>query len=280
MSDLEPEEPVLSCPVRGCAVPVPWTDKSLRCARGHAFDRARSGYCNLLQPQDKRSKHPGDTRDSVLARRRSWERGMGRALIDGMVEYLASRIGKGGRLLDVGSGDGFLLNELASRLDVEGWGLDISTPAAEAAARAFPRERWIVANGDRRLPFLDHSLSVVTSITSRRNAPEYRRVLRSDGLLMLVVPAPDDLAELREVVLGEALARDRVASALTTLHEDFDLDRELSVRSKYELDSEGLADLLRGSYQGARHAAQQRFRTVDRMEVTVSYQVLGLRPKR
>lgn len=280
MSNLEPEEPVLSCPVRGCAVPLPWTDRSLRCARGHAFDRARSGYCNLLQPQDKRSKHPGDSRDAVLARRRSWERGIGQGLIDAVAENVGSRIRKGGRLLDVGSGDGFLLHALACRLELQGWGLDISTPAAEAACRAFPREHWIVANGDRRLPFLDHSLSLVTSITSRRNAPEFRRVLLPDGLLVLVVPAPDDLAELREAVLGEALEKDRAASALTTLQSDFDLDFELAVRSKHELDSEALADLLSGSYQGARHAAQQRFRAVDRMEVTVSYRVLGLRPKR
>jgi len=279
LSDLQSEEPVLSCPVRGCGVPLPWTDKSLRCAGGHAFDRARSGYCNLLQPQDKRSKHPGDSRDSVLARRRSWERGMGRALVEGMVEYLSSRTLRGGRLLDVGSGDGFLLHELACRLGLEGWGLDISTPAAEAAARAFPSERWIVANGDRRMPFLDRSFSLVSSITSRRNAPEFRRVLRDDGLLVLVVPAPDDLNELRHAVLGEALEKDRASSARTSLHEHFEVDCELSVRSKHELDAEGLADLLRGSYQGARHAAQERFRSVERMEVTVSYQVLALRPK-
>ena len=40
-----------------------------------AFDVARSGYVNLLQPQDKRSKTPGDTPEAVAARRRFLDRG-------------------------------------------------------------------------------------------------------------------------------------------------------------------------------------------------------------
>ena len=37
------------------------------CPRGHSFDVARSGYINLLQPQERRSRNPGDSADAVAA---------------------------------------------------------------------------------------------------------------------------------------------------------------------------------------------------------------------
>ena len=269
---------VLSCPVRGCGLPMPWSSRTLLCPRGHAFDVARSGYCNLLQPQDRKSLHPGDSRESVIARRRCWERGLGSSLIDAMTELLEPYLGPARRVLDVGSGDGFLLHELSARLGAEGWGLDISTPAAEAAARAWPAQRWIVANGDRRIPLLDGAFSAVTSITSRRNAAEFRRVLSANGALLLVVPAPDDLAELREALLGRAVDKDRAASARASLQDLFEQAEEHTVRSSHELDGAALADLLQGSYRGARHSAQHKLAGIRSMTVTVSYQLLLFRP--
>ena len=61
---------LLLCPVRGCHLALTREEKRVVCARGHSFDIARSGYINLLQPQERRSKNPGDTADAVAARRR------------------------------------------------------------------------------------------------------------------------------------------------------------------------------------------------------------------
>ena len=56
---------------------------------------------------------------------------------------------------------------------------------------------WVVANADRLLPYADRSFSVILSITARMNAGEFRRVLRDDGRLLVALPAPEDLIELR-----------------------------------------------------------------------------------
>ena len=61
---------MLICPVRGCGLALTRDEKRAFCSRGHSFDVARSGYINLLQPQDRRSKEPGDTKEAVAARRR------------------------------------------------------------------------------------------------------------------------------------------------------------------------------------------------------------------
>ena len=65
----------LRCTVRGCTGALVWDETQLRCPLGHAFDRGREGYWNLLQPQDRRSLKSGDSDYAVLARRRWLARG-------------------------------------------------------------------------------------------------------------------------------------------------------------------------------------------------------------
>ncbi|MGH9695411.1 MAG: putative RNA methyltransferase, partial [Bryobacteraceae bacterium] len=58
------------------------------CARRHSFDIARSGYINLLQPQDRRSKQPGDTKAAIAARRRLHDRGVTAPFLQGVADML------------------------------------------------------------------------------------------------------------------------------------------------------------------------------------------------
>jgi len=64
----------LLCTVRECRAPLAREAERVVCERGHSFDVARSGYINLLQPQDRRAKSPGDSAEVVAARRRFLER--------------------------------------------------------------------------------------------------------------------------------------------------------------------------------------------------------------
>ena len=63
----------LICP--SCHMPLAAEGRSLRCGQNHSFDLARQGYVNLLPVQQKRSLHPGDTREQVLSRRAFLETG-------------------------------------------------------------------------------------------------------------------------------------------------------------------------------------------------------------
>ena len=58
----------LACPIDGGR--LEFQEKQLVCENGHVFDVARQGYVNLLPVQHKRSKHPGDSKEMVLARTR------------------------------------------------------------------------------------------------------------------------------------------------------------------------------------------------------------------
>jgi 23S rRNA (guanine745-N1)-methyltransferase len=146
----------------------------LVCPAKHSFDIARSGYINLLQPQDRRSKQPGDSAAVIAARRRMHDRGVSEPLLRAIAQMLSAT--PRDVVLDAGCGDGFYLGSLARQTGFHAHGVDISIPAIDSAARRYPQCEWIVANADRLLPYADHAFSIVTSITARMNPDEFRRV--------------------------------------------------------------------------------------------------------
>lgn len=273
--------PPLACTVRGCGRPLTRAGRHLSCDSGHSFDVARSGYVSLLQPQDRRSSSPGDAKEAVAARARLLDAGVGRAAIDAIVEAGLAEAGRrrtGGDeaplvAADLGCGSGELLGVLASGRDVCGVGIDLSSAAADMAARRFPSLTWIVANADRGLPLLDASVQLITSLNGRRHVDECARVLSPEGTLIVAVPAPDDLGELRARVQGEAVARDR-ADAVVAAHEArFSLAERFTVRTRHQLEGQALRDVLRGTYRGARASAAPRVETLGTLEITLATDV-------
>jgi len=183
-------------------------------------------------------------------------------------------------VLDVGCGGGHHLAAMVARSGTEGHGIDISVAAIAAAARKYPGCHWIVANADRFLPYADGSFHVVTSITARRNPGEFRRVVRDDGVLLLVVPAPDDLIEVREWVLGERIERDRVDGAVGALAPHFSLVRHERIRHVTRLDAMAVRDVMIGSYRVGRVRRVARLAAVPDLDVTLSRDALVFRPAR
>jgi 23S rRNA (guanine745-N1)-methyltransferase len=232
---------MLLCPVRGCHMGLAREGRRLLCPRGHSFDVARSGYVNLLQPQERRSKQPGDTAAAVAARRRLHDRGVTEPLLRAIAEIVAAS--PGDIVLDAGCGDGFYLGALARQTGFDAHGIDISIPAVDAAARRYPGCEWIVANADRFVPYADRSFSIVLSITARMNADEFRRVLRDGGRLLVALPAPEDLVELR------GAGRDRVSRTLETFAHGFTLVDRRRAATAVDLDASSVHDVLLSIYR-------------------------------
>ncbi|HEY6137160.1 MAG TPA: methyltransferase domain-containing protein [Thermoanaerobaculia bacterium] len=234
---------MLLCTVRTCHEPLRREARRYVCPRGHSFDIARSGYVNLLQPNERRSRAPGDSAEAVAARRRVWS-----------AAAMPPLSVPGNAVLDVGCGDGYWLSQIDAEERV---GIDISVPAIEAAAKRYPNDLWIVANADRFIPFSDASFDAVLSITARLNDAEFRRVLRDDGRLLVAVAAPDDLSP-----------RDRVPRTIEDFP-SFTLLEQRRVTSKAVVD---IADARLSTYRGrgARRAPE---------ELTLSLDLLLFAPK-
>jgi 23S rRNA (guanine745-N1)-methyltransferase len=222
-------------------LPLAREGRHVLCTHGHSFDIARSGYINLLQPQDRRSKQPGDTKAAIAARRRLHHRGVTAPFLQGIVDML--RPLPSDVVLDAGCGEGFYLGSIARDTGFAAHGIDISIPAIDAAARRYPACEWVVANADRQVPYADRSFSIVLSITARMNTAEFRRVLGADGRLLVALAAPDDLIELR------GSGRDRVARTVATFANDFTLLDRRSITSSVELDAAAIQDVLVSIYR-------------------------------
>ena len=270
----------LICPVRHCGAPLERRDTVWACSRRHAFDIARSGYCNLLQPQDRRSRQPGDPKPVVEARRRFLDAGYGEALLQALGEEIdALVLPPGAAVLDVGCGEGTYLGRLARGRDVEAHGLDLSLPAIDLAARRYPEATWIIANADRLLPYAAGSFALVLSIDARLNPEEMLRVLAPGGRLLIATPAPDDLAELRKAVLGEDVRKDRMDRARTVLSDHFEIEARRRVGGTLRLDPAAARDALAATYRGARVSRRQRMEAISAMEVTLSHDLARFRSK-
>jgi 23S rRNA (guanine745-N1)-methyltransferase len=302
--------------VRGCGAPLSQSGRSLVCTHGHRFDLARSGYCNLLQPQERRSRRPGDSAAALAARRRLFDRGHGDWLMPHLLAaFDALALPPRAAVLDVGCGEGFYLGSLAREREIEAHGLDISAPAVDLAARRYPGATWIVANADRTLPYPDGSFSLALSLTSRLHPSELRRVLAAPAapvgpvgttetagaqatspgaagaagaagspapagdFLLLAVPGADDLVELRAAVLGEGQLRDRLQPALATLGAGFQLVSRSTARVRLHLEADDLHDLLAATYRGARGRERQRAATLTALDVTMSRELACLRAR-
>ncbi|HEX5596674.1 MAG TPA: 23S rRNA methyltransferase [Micromonosporaceae bacterium] len=235
--------PYLRCPICGQQVesgtaqpgagdflahrPASRAARVLRCPRGHVFDIARQGYVNLSAG---RAPQTGDSAEMVAAREEFLAAGhydFVSTAVRADVVRQAARIGAAVPdrpgpapmlLVDAGAGTG---RHLAVALDAlpaaVGLALDASKPALRRAARVHPRASAVLCDTWRTLPLADRSAALLLNIFAPRNGPEFHRVLRPDGALLVVTPAADHLQELVErfsLLRVDPAKTDRVAESL------------------------------------------------------------------
>jgi 23S rRNA (guanine745-N1)-methyltransferase len=206
--------PYLRCPV--CAEPLAaGRERTVRCARGHAFDLARQGYASLV---NGRTPHSGDTAEMVESRASFLAAGHYAFIADA----LAGAIGTAGFLVDAGVGTGYYL---AAALDAHagttGLGLDVSKPALRRAARAHPRAAAALADLWQPLPIADGTAHAVLNVFAPRNAAEYHRILHPDGVLLVVTPATAHLRELIDTYGLLQVDPDKADRVTATLQDHF-----------------------------------------------------------
>jgi 23S rRNA (guanine745-N1)-methyltransferase len=159
---------------------------------------ARQGYVNLM-PGGAR---PGtaDTPQMVADRARFLGTGHYAPLASALAERAAAA-GEHPAVLDAGAGTGYYLATVLERLGpgVTGLALDISVPALRRAARAAPGIGAVGWDTWQPFPVRPASVSVILNVFAPRNGPEFHRVLRPGGTLLVATPAPGHLAELAAV---------------------------------------------------------------------------------
>lgn len=196
---------ILVCPLDG--LPLVASGSTVHCNSNHSFDRAKEGYLNLLPVQAKQSKDPGDSSEMVQARRRFLASGLYNPIIDALVAL----IGEHDSVLDAGCGEGSYLHRIhAHQPQADYYGVDISKHAVRAAAKQNPALTWLVAS-NRQLPLANHSLDSIICAFGFPVWHEFKRVLKPDGVVIMVDPARQHLIELRRMLYADVPDKDVVA---------------------------------------------------------------------
>ncbi len=194
------------CPI--CDQPLQQQEKSFCCDQRHQFDMAKEGYVNLLPVQKKSSKNPGDNKEMMQARREFLDRGFYQSLSDRVSQIAQQVLGElpHPHILDLGCGEGYYTNRLASTLTTENYqchGLDISKSAIRYAAKRYKNISFCVASA-YETPFADASQDLITRIYAPSQDKELRRLIKPGGHLLTVTPASDHLFELKEKIYQHA----------------------------------------------------------------------------
>lgn len=269
----------LRCTVRDCQQLLEQRERDLVCRADHHFDQAKQGYWNLLQPQDKKSKNPGDSEDAVLARHRWLQHGHAISLIETLRPWFAANgTETNQRTLDLGCGEGSFGPALFSNESDSYCGIDLSKRAIKLAARGWPDATWVLANADRVLPAADQSVQRVISLFGRRPVSEIHRVLVPGGICVVAVPGEDDLIELREQVQQAGHRRSRwemIADDMS--HAGVEVVDQKHWHSNVKLEPDAIADALAMTYRAVRHSQKSRLDAVQAMNVTLAADLLLLR---
>ncbi|MEU8149978.1 putative RNA methyltransferase [Nonomuraea sp. NPDC048901] len=102
-------------------------------------------------------------------------------------------------IVDAGAGTGYYLATVLRAVDRGiGMAFDVSKHAVRRAARSHPRAGAFVADVWRPLPIRDGVADVVIDVFAPRNGPEFRRILRPGGAVVVVTPAQAHLSPLVE----------------------------------------------------------------------------------
>ena len=241
----------------------------------HPFDVARQGYVNLLPVQQKKSKAPGDSQQSIDARKRFLNAGHYQPLNDLICQTMAALLltakkasleqkDKPVNWLDIGCGEGYYTQAMAQTgMDVL-IAADISKPAVVELAKtskALGRLWYQPVKDDSatevikaaaiyplvtsaaHLPLRAHSINGISSIFSPILPEAFNEVLSDEGYLIIAKPDIGHLATMREALFDDVREHDS-DKFLQELAPYFKLLQTHHISSRLKLSAEELADLM------------------------------------
>lgn len=291
---------LFTCPI--CRSPLQPAKDTWRCdgslhpkQTSHPFDVAKQGYVNLLPVQQKKSKAPGDSQQSIDARQRFLAARYYQplqALICQQMEQLleqdktaAEPSNKPVRWLDIGCGEGYYTQAMAQTGMDTLIAADISKPALASLAKVSKAANYLWYQQDTvsqkteietetekttktaaiyplvtsaaHLPLRAHSIVGISSIFSPILPEAFATVLQDDGYLLIAKPDIGHLASIREALFDSVREHDS-DKFLPTLAPHFELIDTHNISAPLNLSAEALADLLTMTPYAYRARAENR----------------------
>ena len=271
---------LFTCPI--CAAPLVREGNTYRCPSRHSYDVAREGYVHLLPANKKHSANPGDDRDMAAARTRFLDGGWYAPLRDALCRLAEEHTGPAPAVLDAGCGEGYytagIFEHLKNAKDLVSLaGVDLSKSALKKAARRTPEGEFAVASV-YHLPAADGTADLLVDCFAPLALEEYRRVLKSGGVFLYVVPAPRHLLELKAVLYDAPYENDEAPPDAPS----FSILEKRIVRAQAEITGQAdIAALLHMTPYGV-HSPREgiaRLERLDTLSTEIEFVIYVLRKK-
>lgn len=253
------------CP--NCSSLLQQADNGYFCINKHRFDIAKEGYVNLLLPNQKGSKSPGDDKGMLQARREFLEKGHYDKLVNEVVAIINENLHE--NILDIGCGEGYYSNKIRTACEPRSlYGLDISKDAVKMAAKKYLPLQLAVASAVH-LPYQDNAFDLAFCIFSPFDIKETLRVLDDQGILIVVGPNLMHLQELARIIYGDVVKHHMEAVADSGLK----LIQQKSLQYQLALSASDVVNLWKMSpyYWHTKQGAELVIKTIDR--VTVDFRI-------
>ncbi len=224
------------CPV--CGEELKEENRSLRCEKGHCFDRAKEGYVNLIAGAHKKGSLIGDNRDMALSRRSFLEKGYYDSLLDELISIIKEKALPCPHILDICCGEGYYSHKIKSEVDCTMQGFDISKEMVRLAAKRKNGCEYFVANLSR-IPLKDKSVDIAFHLFAPFHEKEFSRITKDGGTLISVVAGENHLFELKEILYDTPYKNDEEPpkTEFLTLKEKRKVTRKIRLSSKEDIDA-------------------------------------------
>ncbi len=267
---------MFSCPI--CHLPLCEEQTRYVCGANHSYDRAKSGYVNLLPPSGKHQH--GDNRTMLLARRSFLDGGYYQPLLDALRDQIDRYTDTRPVLLDAGCGECYYTEGVIAALSARGkspeiYGVDVSKDALSLGGRRRCGAR-LAAASLYKLPFADGGFDLIYNVFAPLCAEEFSRVLKKDGILLLAVPLARHLWELKELLYTEPYENKLADTALFGF--EF-LGRTDVVFQMHLSDAEAVDSLFKMTpyYYRTPTSAKERIAALDHLDVSAEFAILAYR---
>ncbi len=255
------------CPV--CGEELNEENRSLKCARGHCFDRAKEGYVNLIAGTHKKGSLIGDNRDMALSRRAFLEKGYFDALVEELIKIIKEKDLPCPQILDICCGEGYYSHRIKEALGCEMYGFDLSKEMVRLAARRKNGCEYFVANLSR-IPLKDKSTDIAFHLFAPFHEKEFSRILKDNGMLITVVAGESHLFELKEILYDTPYKNDEMPPETENLviKEKRKVTRKIHLSSKEDIDA-----LFRMTpyYYRTSENDKAKLSSFDSLDVTVDF---------
>jgi 23S rRNA (guanine745-N1)-methyltransferase len=153
-------------------------------------------------------------------------------------------------VVEAGCGEGYYLGLLQTRLraggetDVEYLGVDSSRDACRLAAQRYKDIFFAVSDLKDLIPVSDRSVDILLDVFAPRSVAEFSRVLATSGLVIVVIPQPNHLEQLRPSFPLIGIESNKADHVIHRFEPSLKLVHRESIAYELSLQCEEVVDLI------------------------------------